>query len=395
MTWPNEPGARVMSSGAGAPVLVLMPDPEARVPPDVRVFGVSLGARLADAALGSGFAAVYVAPGALCRDVADAQAVAAGDRVEAAALVAYETAAVDPVALRRLVAAADDHEGSLCDELGRPVAWWTPRLSRVPAAVPATVLLAGDGAPEPDQVARLIDAVDRPRVEALLLRVAAAELPRAPASPRSPWRRWFEVPLLRWLVRRPRPLGRLEVAALLLAALSGVPALLETRVGLVVAAGLLLAGVQLAALVPELRQLLGSERAGASGWLTPAIQPFGHASLASALTYGLVASPVRTGVADLVLLVLGGAAVLLSLAHARAVLRGRAAALFELPSAEGFAAQLAVSLPWWLQTPVRSEVLVLLLAFVGAPGLPWGVLVGVGLARLWRWFIGHPDARAA
>jgi hypothetical protein len=203
------------------------------------------------------------------------------------------------------------------------------------------------------------------------------------------------VPLLRWLVRRPRPLGRLEVAALLLAALSGVPALMETRVGLVVAAGLLLAGVQLAALVPELRQLLGAERAGASGWLTPAIQPFGHASLASALTYGLVASPVRTGVADLVLLVLGGAAVLLSLAHARAVLRGRAEALFELPSAEGFAAQLAISLPWWLQTPVRSEVLVVLLAFVGAPGLPWGVLVGVGLARLWRWFIGHPDARAA
>jgi hypothetical protein len=395
MTWPIQPGAQVMSSGAGAPALVLMPDPEARVPRGERVFGVSLGARLADEALRSGFAAVYLAPGATGCDLVDVQAVATGDRVDAAALVAYETAAVDPAALRRLVAASADHEGSLCDELGRPVAWWTSRLLRVPAAVPAAVLLAGDGAPEPDQVARLIDPGDRPRVEALLLRVAAAELPCAPASPRSPWRRWFELPLLRWLVRRPRPPGRLEVAALLLAALSGVPALLETRLGLVLAAGLLLAGVQLAALVPEMTKLLGPDRAGRSGWLTPAIQPFGHASLASALTYGLVASPVRTGVADLVLLVLGGAAVLLSLAHARAVLRGRAAALFELPTAEGFAAQLAVSLPSWLQTPVRSEILVLLLAFVGAPGLPWGVLVGVGLARLWRWFIGHPDARAA
>jgi hypothetical protein len=102
----------------------------------------------------------------------------------------------------------------------------------------------------------------------------------------------------------------------------------------------------------------------------------------------------RTGVADLVLLVLGGAAVLLSLAQARAVLRGQAAAPFELPSAEGFAAQLEVPLPAWLRTPVRAEVLVFVLAWIGAPGLPWGVLVAVGLARLWRWFIGHPDARA-
>lgn len=395
MTWPIRPGAEVMSSGAGAPVLVLMPDPEARVSPEARVFGVRLGARLADAALASGFAAVFVAPGARDRDVGDAQAVAAGDRVDAAALVAYETVAVDPAALRRLAAAADDHEGSLCDELGRLAAWWTPRLQRVPTAVPATVLLAGAGAPEPAELARWVDAVDRPRVEALLLRVVAAELPRAPASPRSPWRRWIEVPLLRWLVRRPRPLGRLEVAALMFAALSGVAVLFDGRLALVLAAGLLLAGVQLAALMPELMRLLGAERARSSGWLTPAIQPFGHASLVAALTYGLVASPVRTGVADLVLLVLGGAAALLSLAHARAVLRGRAAALFELPNAEGVAAQLAVSLPWWLQTPVRGEILVFVLAFVGAPGLPWGVLVSVGLARLWRWFIGHPDARAA
>ena len=27
------------------------------------------------------------------------------------------------------------------------------------------------------------------------------------------------------------------------------------------------------------------------------------------------------------------------------------------------------------------------LAVTGAPGLPWGVLVGAALARLWRWFV--------
>lgn len=387
MTWPIRQGAQAMSSGAGAPALVLVPDPEARVSP--ALLGGPLGARLAEEALAAGFSAVFLAPGA--REVAEALAVGAGDRVEAPALVAYESAVIEPTALRALVDAGEIGEGSVYDELGRPVAWWTSRLVAVPATLPTREALAGSYAPEAAQVARVVDAVDRPRAEALLLRSVAAALLRAPASLRSPWRRWLEVPLLRRLAGR--ALGRIEVAALLLAALSGVPALLETRVGLVVAAGLLLAGVQLAALVPELR-LLGPGRAGGPPWLAPAIQPFGHASLAAALTYGLVASPVRTGVADLVLLVLGGAAVLLSLAHARAVLRGRAAALFELPSLEGFAAQLAVVVPTWLQTPVRSEVLVLLLASFGAPGLPWGVLVAVGLARLWRWFVGHPDVRA-
>ena len=79
--------------------------------------------------------------------------------------------------------------------------------------------------------------------------------------------------------------------------------------------------------------------------------------------------------------------------EARAGLRRPSAVPFELPSVEGLAAQLEVPLPAWLRTPVRAEILVFLLAWVG-PGLPWGVLVTVGLARLWRWFIGHPDARA-
>jgi hypothetical protein len=379
-----------MSRGTGAPVLVLVSDGEARVPAAAPLLGLPPGVRLAEAALRAGFAGVYLAPGAAAAP-AEALTVAAGDRVDAPALVACETAAFDPAALRRL-ARGGGGDGSVFDELGRPVAWWTARLARVPALLPVGPALAGVDAPEPAEVVRLVDADDRPRMEALVLRAVAAELPRAPASARSPWRRWLELPLLRWLAAGRRPLGQLEVLALLLAVLAGVAALGASRAGLVLAGGLLLAGAQLAALVPELARLLGPERAGAAGWLTPAIRPFGHAALAAALTYALVAEAGRSGAADVVLLVLGGAAVVLSLAQARAVLRGRTRVPFELPSAEGFAAQLGVAVPTWLQTPVRVEVLVFVLAWLG-PGPPWGVLVGVGLARLWRWFIGQPDAR--
>lgn len=375
------------------PALVLLPDPDARVDPGRPVLGLPPGLRLADAARRAGFTAVYVAPGARVSPPGAAPG-STGDRVDAPALVALESAAIEPAALLRLVHASG--EGSLFDERGRPVAWWSAHLGRVPASLPVGEALASPEAPAAGELARLVDPGDRPRMEALIVRAIAADPGLGvAAAPDSPWRRGLELPILRWLSARGRPLARVELAALLLAALAGVPALLDTRLGLVLAAGLLLVGVQLAALLPELRALVRPGAGAAAGWLTPAIRPFGHASLAAALTYGLVASPVRTGVADLVLLVLGGSAALLSLAQARAVLRRQRTAPFELPSLDGFAAGLELPLPAWLRTPVRAELLVFLLSWVGAPGLPWGVLVVIGLARLWRWFIGHPDARDA
>jgi hypothetical protein len=372
------------------PALVLVPDADARVDPGLPVLGVAPGLRLADAARRAGFAAVYVLPGTRTSPPGACPG-SAGDHLDTAALVVIESAAIEPAALQRLLHARG--EGSLLDERGRPVAWWSDRLARLPAGLPVSEALASPEAPSSAEVARLVDAEDRPRMEALIVRATAAEGPEstADAAPPSPWRRWLELPLLRWLCARRRPPGQIEVGALLLAVLSGVAALLASGPGLVLAAALLLIGVQLAALLPELRRLLAAGGGARAGWLTPAIRPFGHASLAAALTYRLVAEVGRTGVADLVLLVLGGAAALLSLAQARAVLRRSSAAPFELPSLEGLAAQLEVSLPARLRTPVRAEILVFILAWVG-PGWPWGVLVAVGLARLWRWFIGHPDA---
>jgi hypothetical protein len=374
------------------PALVLVPDADARVDPGRPVLGVAPGLRLADAARRAGFAAVYVLPGTRASPPG-ASPGSAGDRLDTAALVVLESAAIEPAALLRLIHAGG--EGSLFDERGRPVAWWSARLARLPAALPVTEALASPDAPSPAEVARLVDAGDRPRMEALIVRATAAEGPgrTADPAPPSPWRRWLELPLLRWLCARRWPPGQIEVVALLLAALAGAAALLPSGLGLVLAAALLLVGVQVAALLPELRRLVAAGGGARAGWLTPAIRPFGHASLVAALTYRLVAEVGRTGVADLVLLLVGAAAALLSLAQARAVLRRPSAVPFELPSVEGLAAQLEVPLPAWLRTPVRAEILVFLLAWVG-PGLPWGVLVTVGLARLWRWFIGHPDARA-
>ncbi len=374
------------------PALVLVPDADARIDPGRPVLGVAPGLRLADAARRAGFAAVYVLPGTRASPPGACPG-SAGDRLDTAALVVLESAAIEPAALQRLLHAQG--EGSLFDERGRPVAWWSARLLQMPAGLPVTEALASPDAPSSAEVARLIDAEDRPRMEALIVRATAAEgsTQSADTAPLSPWRRWLELPLLRWLCARRRPPGQIEVGALLLAALSGVAALLASGFGLVLAALLLLVGVQLAALLPELRRLLAAGGGARVGWLTPAIRPFGHASLAAALTYRLVAEVGRTGVADLVLLLVGGAAVLLSLAQARAVLRRPSAVPFELPNMEGLAAQLEVPLPAWMRTPVRAEILVFVLAWVG-PGWPWGVLVAVGLARLWRWFIGHPDARA-
>lgn len=374
-------------------VLLLLPDPEARVDPAAPVLGVMPGLRLADSARQAGFAAVWVTPGTrACPPGSRPGSV--GDRVDTAALVALESVMIEPVALQRLLGAAG--EGSLYDERGRPVAWWSAALGRVPAGLPVGEALAAPEAPAPAELARLVDADDRPRMEALIVRaVTTSAASFAELLTSGPWRRWLELPLLRWLCARAWPPGRVELVALVLAVAAGFAALLDSRPGLLLAAAVLLVGVQLAVLVPELRALLRPGAAGAAGWLTPAIRPFGHASLAAALTYGLVASPVRTGAADVVLLVLGGSAALLSLAQARAVLRGQQPTPFELPSVERFAAELELPLPSWLRTSVRAELLVFMLAWIGAPGLPWGVLVVVGLARLWRWFIGHPDARVA
>jgi hypothetical protein len=366
-----------------APVLVLLPDAEVRVDLTRPVLGASTAARLADAAGRAGFAEVMMAPGT-CSIVHGAKAVSTGEPVGGPALLAYESAVIAEPLLKALVERplAADEGFSLNDGVGRPCGWLTGHLASVPAELPIAEELPWPAGRGPADLARLVYEEDRLRVEEVIWSDRPPTIDEGAAGAR----RWSRAIVGR-LADGGRPLAQIELAATVTAVLAGPAALLGGRLGAVLGAALLCLGVQLAAAVPALARLV-RPRGGAADavWLAPAVRPFGHAAYVSALTYALVAEAGRSSVAGLVLLGLGAGAAYLSLAHARDVLRGERPR-FELPSADAFAARLGARLPRKLRSDVRVEIVALALAVTGAPGLPWGVLVGAALARLWRWFV--------
>lgn len=365
-----------------APVLVLMPDAEARVDLARPVLGTTPAVRLADAARRAGFAEVLLAPGT-CSIVHGARVVSSGEPIAAPALLVFESAVIAEPLLRALARQplAADEGYSLGDGLGRPSAWCTGHLACVPAELPIAEELPWPADRGPADLARYVYGEDRARLEAVIWSDRGDAVEGAAGA--SGWLR----AIVKRLADGGRPLGQIELAATVTAVLAGPAALLGGRLGIVLGAVLLCIGVQLAAVVPALARLVRG-RGGAADvqWLAPAVRPFGHAAYVAALTYALVAEAGRSSVAGLVLLGLGAGAAFLSLAHARDVLRGERPR-FELPSADAFAARLGATLPAWSNSDVRVEVVALALAVTGAPGLPWGVLVGAALARLWRWFI--------
>lgn len=369
-----------------APVLVLMPDAEARVDLGRPVLGATIGARLADAARRAGFAGIYMTPGT-CSIVHGARDVSTGEPIAAPALLVFESAVIAEPLLRLMARhpLAVDEGFSLADAVGRPSAWFTGHLGSVPAELPIAEEIDWPEGRGPEDLARYVYAEDRGRVEAVIWRdrTDADEVAGVASAPPGPGVR----ALVGRLADSGRPLGQIELVAALSVVLAGAAVLLGGRLGIVLGAGLLCVGVQLAAVLPALARLVrGRAGAGDLLWLAPAVRPFGHAAYVSALTYALVAEPGRQGVAGLVLLGFGAGAAFLSLAHARDVLRGERPR-FELPGADAFAARLGVALPRWWRSDVRVELVALALALTGAPGLPWGVLVGAALARLWRWFV--------
>lgn len=364
-----------------APVLVLLPDGEARVDLARPLLGAPPGVRLADAARRAGFSEVILAPGT-CAKVPGARVMSTGDPVGAPALVAFEGAVIAEPLLRLMIAhpLAPDEGFSLGDAAGRPSAWFTGGLTSVPAEMPISEEIDWPEGRGPEDLARIVYAEDRPRAEAVIWAGQGAEAAGAPWS-------GLRRALLRRLADGGRPLGQIELASVVLAVLSGVMVLVPGRLGLVVGAALLCVGVQVAAVLPALSRLVAGRGGPADAlWLAPAVQPFGHAALGAVLTYALVAESGRSSVAGLVLLALGAGAACLSLVHARAVLRGERPR-FEIPGAEALAERLGTQVPGWLQTDIRIEIVALALACTGEPGLPWGVLVGAALARLWRWFV--------
>ncbi|MCB9568705.1 MAG: hypothetical protein H6710_16070 [Myxococcales bacterium] len=359
--------------------LVILPDNEAAVDLGRPLLGRVPAERLVDDARAAGFTAALVAPGVRSAPVG-ADEVATGDRVGGPALVALESACIHNEILRLMVEhpLEPDERFTLYDAVGRPTAWFCGDLRQVPAVMPISEEITWPAEVGPGDLARLVYPEDRRRAEAIVRRSRGLG-----EGDGSVYGRWIAAPLLRALTAADRPVAQVEVAALALAVGSGGLVLVHPWLGALAGALALFAGVEIARQIPPLRHLRAGDRTAFASEVV--IRPFGHASYTAALTYVLVADASRSGAADLVLLAIGGAAVVLSLGQARSLLRRQATLPLDLPSSAGLAARLGIRWPARWRAPLVIELLVGALALVG-PGLAWGVMVAAGLARLWRWF---------
>lgn len=380
-----DPGARETWGDPPAPVLLIMPDSDARLDLARPLLGVAPAERLARAARVAGFAKVVLAPGT--GSVSGADERATGEPIARPALVVYEGATVHPDLLRLMVQHPldPDERFTLYDAVGRPTGLFTGALSSVPASMPISEELDWPDELGPESVARLVYAEDQPRVEQLVLRGEQVFDPG-----QSLWRRHLSLRLIRSLTNSGAPIAQLELLGLVLAVGAGGLALLGGWGTLVLAAASLLLGVEVSRLIPAVRALRGDAPglARAAHTLVPdaVVRPFGHAALTAALTFVLVSETGRSGVAGLVLLGVGAAAVLLSLVQARTLLRRQGLVSLELPDSAELVERLGVRFPERYEVPLVIESSVLALALTGVTGLPWGVLVAAGIARLWRWF---------
>jgi hypothetical protein len=80
------------------------------------------------------------------------------------------------------------------------------------------------------------------------------------------------------------------------------------------------------------------------------------------------------------------------MAHARARLRGDDARVLQLPRSAALIKRLGVNMPSWLQGAPLLEMAALLGSLTGEPGVPWTVLTGSAVARLWKWFTSPPPS---
>jgi hypothetical protein len=395
---------------AEGPTLVVLPDPEARARLAAPLLGIPLAQRLVSAAREAGFADVIAAPG-LAGTLAGAREVAIGEPLSGPGLIVFEGTFIDPQLLRLMVEhpLESDERFSLYDGVARPAGCFAGTLGAMPAIMPVSEELDWPEGLGPDDIARVVYEEDIDRVEWLVLRTEArrsrtsgwrgteTEHVRHSLAGESRWHREVSIRTLRWLARSNLAVAQLELLALGVALASGPVVLANTWPTLVLGGLLLLLGVHVSRLLAPLRFLRdeamnpSDEHGRPEVWvpgdtLAGATRPLAHATLTVCLTYVLVNEPDRSNVAALVLLAVGGVAALLSLAHARARLRGDDARVLELPRSAALIKRLGVTMPSWLQGAPLLEMAVAIGSLSGEPGVPWTVLAGSALARLWRWF---------
>ncbi len=371
-----------------APVLVVLPDPDAKADAVEPILGSAPVPRLVHAALRVGFDAVLFAPGARTSG-ATGRDVATSDPIGAPALVVYDTLTIHPTLLELMVAhpLEDDESYTLYDAGGRPAAAFVGALRHVPPGLPMHEELPyPEGLGESD-VARVVAPEDRAAAEALV--VASEQV--FPDTP-SLWRKHVGLPTLRWLARGRRPIAQLELMAIA-AAVAALPLSLTGDGPGIFAAGLaLLFGVHTSKLLKSVRTLrrsVGADTGDPAGErLARATRPLGHAAMTGGATYGILAATDRADIAGLVLLAAGAGATVIDLVQARLLLRGHEQPVFALPDAHAVASRLGIRLPALAEGAPLFELLVVFGAATGWAQLPWSVLVAGAAARLWRWYAG-------
>ncbi|GEM_PF-1072171 len=399
-----------LDHGLLGPRLVLFPDPEARADLGRPLLGVPLAQRTANAAREAGFTEVVSAPG-LALVPPGIREIPIGDAVGGPSLIVFEGAFIDPKLLRLMVEhPLEEGEGfTLYDGVSRPVGFFTGELAGMPAVMPVSEELDWPEGLGPDDLARVVYDEDIERAEWLVLRTEArrsrtsgwrgteTEHVSRSLAGESRWHREVSTRTLRWLARSNLAVAQLELLALGAGLAAGPLALVNTWPTMLLAALILLVAVHVSRLLAPLRFLRdeaatpADEQGRPEVWvpgdtLAGATRPLAHGSLMACLTYVLVAETERSNVGALVLLATGGVAVLLSLGHARARLRGDEARIFELPRSAALSKRLGVTMPSWLQGAPLLEMSVALGALTGEPGVAWTLLVGAAFARLWRWF---------
>ncbi len=386
-------GASAVPEHCAGLYLIMLRDPEAQVRFDRGLLGRDVRRRMWSSAAAAGFSRLIITS-SVDAQLEGALAMAPGTALRGPGLVVYEGTLIARSLLEQMAAhpLPEGESFSVDDGIGRPAAWFAGDVGQVPALLPLAELLDLPRDHNADDVVRMVRMKDLARAERLVLREEGIM-----GRDCSTWEDLVERRILRWLAGGRVHVARFELAAVGIALASGPLALLQHWGGLVFACLALFVGVECARLVAPLARLVPQEslmtRRRVGGHLAPgqmlarAIRPIGHAVLAAGLTYWLVATQTRSPVASVVVLAAGVVGVTLPLLWTRSLLRGVPRAALELPKAVHLLQRLDLRLPSWLEGVPLLELVIVLCACSTSPELPWLMLVGGAVARLWRWFV--------
>ena len=391
------------------PMLLIVPDPELHSAESVRLFGFPLSHWMLCAAKKIGVDDVAVIPG-LQDPVAEATLLSLSDQIDHTLIVVYEGTYIDPECLHWLISQSIQGESyTVYDRSGKPAAWIASSQEVVPSGMPMSEEFPFESSASLN-IVRVVERSDRAAAERLLLRpFLGTEEVHSPTL-----QGWLDCHLLRGLTKIGFSLAQLEALCIVTGLAAVALCLLGFYWSLILGTFIVTTTVKVAALLPVYHQLMSQSRTQASaGFATTsrnsveppyqdriarAIRPMLHGLMTCALGYLWI---IETGmrdlasfrVVDLICFSTSGLATILSLAHARAILRqGGPGSRLDLPDPVPGLRKLGVTLPRSIERAPIFELSVWALAVSNWLMLPWIAHVLVAGSRLWRWMLSPLDA---